>query len=101
MLSPVKKVGIIVRSVPDFSAVYDLSVLKQYNFKRKDEEIKQTMVLLGKNLNLPICIFFIFSQARAANDKLIRKRQKKKKPERKIMSNRPKSCWKSQMKTWY
>ena len=89
-----------MRSIPDFSAVYDLSVLKQYNFKRKDEEIKQTMVLLGKNLNLPICIFSIFSQARAANDKLIRKRQKKK-PERKIMSNRPKSCWKSQMNTWY
>lgn len=89
-----------MRSIPDFSAVYDLSVLKQYNFKRKDEEIKQTMVLLGKNLNLSICIFSIFSQARAANEKLIRKRQKKK-PERKIMSNRPKSCWKSQMKTWY
>lgn len=100
MLSPVKKVGTIVRSIPDFSAVYDLSVLKQYNFKRKDEEIKQTMVLLGKNLNLSICIFSIFSQARTANEKLIRKRQKKK-PERKIMSNRPKSCWKSQMKTWY
>ena len=89
-----------MRSIPDFSAVYDLSVLKQYNFKRKDEEIKQTMVLLGKNLNLSICIFSIFSQARTANEKLIRKRQKKK-PERKIMSNRPKSCWKSQMKTWY
>ena len=26
---PVQKVGMIVRSVPDFSSVYDLSVLKQ------------------------------------------------------------------------